>query len=283
MKSQFNIQNFHQFTIAVRLSKIYIAALVLLFGVGAEAFAQASNYVFNWQSESAHTTGFTSSSNISPQTNGKIAFAVVPSNIYSMNSDGTMRTRITSYTSDDNAGSPSWSPDGSKIAFACDNGICIINANGTGLTAIPNTLNDDENPSWSPDGNRIAFDRGYNIASIFFSRIFIINVNGSNLIQLTTGHNDYTPSWFPDGTRLLFSRNTAGPFTRALFTINVSGGSPSLLLGGGDYFDPSLSSDGSKIAFAGSINNIIEIYTVNANGSGVTQITNNGPSGARRK
>jgi Tol biopolymer transport system component len=72
--------------------------------------------------------------------------------------DGSNQTRLT-----DNAAAsdefPSWSPDGTKIAFTSDRDgnweIYVMNAqdgsNQTNLTIDPAT---DEFPSWSPDGTK---------------------------------------------------------------------------------------------------------------------------------
>ena len=57
--------------------------------------------------------------------------------------------------------SPSWSPDGTKIAFTShmdDNReIYIMNADGSNQTRLTNEPTGDFYPSWSPDGTRIAF------------------------------------------------------------------------------------------------------------------------------
>ena len=58
---------------------------------------------------------------------------------------------------------PTWSPDGSKIAFAnsvsaAKTQIYVINANGTGLTNLSQTpASNDRDPVYSPNGSRIAF------------------------------------------------------------------------------------------------------------------------------
>ena len=207
-------------------------------------------------------------------TSGKIAFQVNNRNIHTINADGTVRTPLTFNTSSGSATKPTWSPDGSRLAFECNDAICIINADGTGLTTIPNTSNysDAGEPSWSPDGSRIAYT--HYLDDIQSSVIFVINVNGSNLTQLTTG-DDSDPSWSPDGSKLVFSRHrerTSNFYD--LYTINLSDGTPTLLISG-RYFYPDWSPDGTKIVCAG---NNFDIYVFNANGTGLTQITNSGNS-----
>jgi len=74
--------------------------------------------------------------------------------IYVMNADGTGQTRLTFYSTRDDI-HPSWSRDGTKIAFeaawAGDNpDIWVMNADGT--VQILLTTNDatDAAPAWSP-------------------------------------------------------------------------------------------------------------------------------------
>jgi dipeptidyl aminopeptidase/acylaminoacyl peptidase len=62
-------------------------------------------------------------------------------------------------------GQPSWSPDGTRLAFGCHNGIWEVGADGSGLTQIIAKrlgrswapINWFRSPDWSPDGTRIAF------------------------------------------------------------------------------------------------------------------------------
>ena len=58
-------------------------------------------------------------------------------------------------------GSPSWSPDGGRIAFDSlrdGNGeIYVMNADGSGQTRLTDDPGFDGSASWSPDGSRIAF------------------------------------------------------------------------------------------------------------------------------
>ena len=69
-----------------------------------------------------------------------------------MNADGSAQTRLTDNDATDV--SPSWSPDGSRIAFASDRDgnpeIYVMNADGSGQTSLTNNLADDVYPSWSP-------------------------------------------------------------------------------------------------------------------------------------
>jgi dipeptidyl aminopeptidase/acylaminoacyl peptidase len=113
-----------------------------------------------------------------------------------MNPDGTGKTRLTNNPAFDF--DPSWSPDGTKIAFTSDRDgnqeIYVINAaDGTNPRRLTNNPAFDTSPSWSPDGTKIAFtsDRDTN------EEIYVMNAaDGSEQTNISNKRGgDYLPDW----------------------------------------------------------------------------------------
>lgn len=145
-------------------------------------------------------------------------------------------------------GFPSFSPDGSKIAYqenVWPRKIHIVNADGTGDYVIT----EGQRPFWSPKGGLIAYDScigsdcgiftiqpngqgrkqltkdgggaptispdgkkiAYQSAADGDNEIYVMNVDGSGRKQLTQNNfNDALAAWSPDGQYIYFRSDQAG-------------------------------------------------------------------------
>jgi TolB protein len=137
--------------------------------------------------------------------------------IYVVNVDGSGVRQLsppideqTEYAFDEG---PTWSPDGTRIAFTRNAQLYVINADGTNLTALPNE-DFAVSASWSPDGTRIAYT-----SLVPFGEVHIRNADGSHLVTLTTDGGG--PRWSADGNRLVFLRSIGG--RPQMFVINADG------------------------------------------------------------
>ncbi len=121
--------------------------------------------------------------------------------LWLMRPDGRNPHRLTNRDDID----PTWSSDGSMIAFASSRAgarqLFVMNADGTNIRQVTNLDFMGGRSSFSPDGTKIAFYRGPSGDR----DIYIINIDGTGLVQLTDGGDNLGPSWSPDGNWIAFT------------------------------------------------------------------------------
>jgi Tol biopolymer transport system component len=155
----------------------------------------------------------------------------------------------------------SWSPDGTRIAFASTRDgnaeIYVMQADGTRPQRLTHRPESDIAPVWSPDGTRIAFEQRLSRA---VSIIYVMAADGSNLTRLADG---IRPVWSPNGTQLIFSDSIQSD--AEIHLINADGSDERYLVNGNR---PSWSPDGTRILFDYNA----QVYTINVNGTDLTAL-----------
>jgi TolB protein len=143
---------------------------------------------------------------------------------------------------------PSWSPDGSKIAFTSDRDgnpeIYTMNADGSGVVRLTNEPRADYQPAWSPDGRKIAFVSN----RTGDPQIFVMNADGTDPLRLTTSVGaDDEPAWSPDGQRIAFTTSRHGD--PEIYVMNADGSAAGRLTFEGGK-QPAWAPDGVRIAYS---------------------------------
>lgn len=107
----------------------------------------------------------------------------------------------TEYAEGDFSGTVAISPDGSKLAFSCNEGtngnyrLCIIVLRSKEHTYGP-SLAREAILSWSPDGQRVAFQSTPSVTEIHPPDISVFDVRTGETRRIAHG---YSPSWSPSG------------------------------------------------------------------------------------
>ncbi len=166
---------------------------------------------------------------------------------------------------------PDWAPDGREILFfAADwprirQDICVVEVDGPGLARLTDTPRvADESAQWAPDGERIVFqsDRDGNF------EIYSMARDGTDVVRLTrSAGGDYWPDlWLPRPAAV--AEQTA--VAQASAEASSSDTEASALA---DAAEAALAAR-RPIAFVSTRAGHAQIYTMNADGSEATRLTN---------
>lgn len=197
--------------------------------------------------------------------NGRIAFDNF-NDVWAIDADGTDLIRLTHSPGPDF--DPSWSPDGTQIAFRSERSgepeIWVVNADGSGQRRLVGGLS----PAWAPDGSLIAFSGRAGLS--------VIRPDGTGLRVLAHTEGGEYPSWSPDGSRIAFNSNLTGD--HVMYIAQTDGSNVVELSRAGEGWQLDWSPDGSSILFASHRDhqdNYTDVYVMRPDGSAVRRLTHN--------
>jgi Tol biopolymer transport system component len=162
------------------------------------------------------------------------------------------------------AGEPAWSPDGARLAFTSRGDIYAVGVDGRGLRRLT-TDGTNSGPSWSVRG-RLAF--------VHAATLVVARADGSQ--RATLADRVVSADWSPDGRRLVAVRRADDADQLGeLWVLGADGGAARRLASGHDDLAARWSPDGRRIAFVRAG----DVWTLAADGTGARQLTASGDVG----
>ncbi len=198
-------------------------------------------------------------------------------------------------------GMPAFSPDGKSIAFVSTRDgspsypywqdakteIYVMNVDGTAVTRLTNDAAMDVHPAFAPDGKTIVFASNRDSGSYSQKKdIYTMSSNGTGVTRLTHAEGDNNePTFSPDGKNIVFVSDRDGH--DEVYSMSAGGTAVTRLTNTTNPYPyssavngaPVYTHDGKFILFHSNRDtkqpNQHQIYVMNADGTGVTRLTNN--------
>ena len=144
--------------------------------------------------------------------------------------------------------SPSWAPDGARLAYVSFEGrkpsVYIQNVATGERSLLVRAPGNQSAPAWSPDGSRLV----YASSQAGGTQLFVANADGSNVRRLTnSGAIDTAANWAPDG-RIYFMSDRGG--SPQIYRMSPEGGNAERVTFEGSYnANPRVAADGKSMVF----------------------------------
>ena len=162
--------------------------------------------------------------------------------------------------------SPSWSPDGKKVAYVSFEDrkpVIYVHELATGRRiALSNQKGNNSAPAWSPDGRKLAIS----LSKDGNTQIYGINADGTGLQRFTRGNTiDTEPQYSADGRYIYFTSDRGG--NPQIYRMSAEGeqaeGVKRVTYKQGFVTSPRISPDGKFLAYIANIGGAYRLYILN--------------------
>ncbi len=145
--------------------------------------------------------------------------------------------------------SPSWAPDGSRLAYVSFENkkpvVYVQNIFTQQRSVVANQKGSNSAPAWAPDGKTLAVA----LTKHGLSQIYAVNADGTGLRRLSESSAiDTEPRFSPDGSTIYFTSDRGG--SPQIYRMPAAGGEAKRVTFNGTYnVSPRISPDGKRLAY----------------------------------
>jgi Tol biopolymer transport system component len=186
-----------------------------------------------------------------------------------------------------NAGAPSMSSDGTRLAFVVypegrkSSQIHTAKVNGSDVKQLTEGASYNWNPRWSPDGRQLLLETTRNdnpdnrVENGGHRDIYLMDADGKNQTNLTSNAYGHHPSWSPDGKFIAYMAHGG------VWVMKADGSAKQNISHGATRdSEPAWSPDGQWIAFTRTANKppapeTMDIWIMKSDGAEQRQVTFN--------
>jgi uncharacterized repeat protein (TIGR01451 family) len=215
--------------------------------------------------------------------NGKVVLAA-GDGIYTVNADGTGRTRVHATPPNASEYDPVWSPGGTQILYrrnvtpagfpAAPFEFYVMDADGSNDRRVA-AGNVESRATWSPDGSHVAYARVDPFTNT--SDLFAVATDGTGETRIAHDLGFVRMfDWSPDGSRFVYQKNNAN-----VFVMDADGSNRRQLTfteqtadGNTVDEDPLWTFDGARVTFTRRNNVAAYVHVVKADGTGLRRLLN---------
>ncbi len=170
--------------------------------------------------------------------------------------------------------SPSWSPDGKRLAFVQgdrrgNSDVMVLDLAAGRARRLTDGTGINTEPSWNPNGTQLAFTSDREGGP----QVFLMQDDGSNLRKLTSeGTYNASPTWSPNGAMVAYVSRFEGKFDLFIYKLG-EGKAYQITTGVSTSESPAWSPDERRLVFTSNRFGSSQLFTTDLSGRQIVRLT----------